>query len=152
MVKRVIELRSAFNYDPDEVSTETGLLCPEEEGVTQQSFKDECDINTIVKRFGLTGELPSDFAMPQSGDFTGVADYHSAMNAVRAAEESFMLVPADIRARFNNDPGAFMAFFDDPANRDEGLRLGLLQPPVERTRDVVQAVDDLAAKLVPKTS
>lgn len=152
MVKRVIELRSAFNYDPDEVSTEAGLLCPEDEGVTQQSFKDECDINTIVRRFGLTGELPQDYQMPQSGDFTGISDYHSAVNAVRAAEEAFMLVPAEIRARFANDPGKFMAFFDDPANRDEGLRLGLLQPPVERTRDVVQAVDELAAKLVPKTS
>lgn len=146
------ELRSAFNYDPDKVSAETGLSCPEDESKTQQSFKDECDINTIVKRFGLTGELPQDYQMPQSGDFTGVSDYQSAMNAVRAAEEAFMAVPAEIRARFSNDPGKFMAFFDDPANRDEGLRLGLLQAPPEKTRDVVQAVDELAKVLTPKAA
>lgn len=142
-------IRSAYNYDADAVSRETGLSCPEDEGMTMQQFKEECDINTIVKRFGLTGEIPGDFRMPVSGDFTDVTDFHSAMNLVRAAEEAFATVPAHIRARFSHDPAALMAFLDDAGNRDEALKLGLLQPPPEVTRDVVQAVDELAASLRP---
>jgi phage internal scaffolding protein len=118
-------VRSPYNYDMSVVSLETGLLC-EDDSLAIQSARDECDINTIVKRFGLTGELPSDFDMPQSGDFTGVGDYHSAMNLVRSAQEQFLRVPAAVRARFHNDPAEFMSFIDDDANRPEAVRLGLV--------------------------
>lgn len=148
-------LRSAFNYDRDEVSKECGLSCPvddeNEPCVVQQNYKDECDINTIVKRFGLTGEMPENLKMPQSGDFTGVTDFHSAMNIVRQAEEEFLRVPAEIRARFGNDPGALLSFLDDDKNKDEAIKLGIVNKPPEKTRDMVQAVDELAAKLVPKS-
>lgn len=124
-------LRSAYNYDADAVSDETALRC-EDESLATQAERDECDINTIVKRFGLTGELPTDVVMPQSGDFTGLPDFHAAMNMVRAAQEEFMRVPADIRARFNNDPQRLMDFVHDESNRDEAKRLGFLKddPPV----------------------
>jgi hypothetical protein len=118
-------VRSPYNYDMSVVSLETGLSC-EDDSLAIQSARDECDINTIVRRFGLTGELPSDFDMPQSGDFTGVGDYHSAMNLVRSAQEQFLRVPAAVRARFHNDPAEFMSFVDDDANRPEAVRLGLV--------------------------
>jgi phage internal scaffolding protein len=117
-------LRSPYNYDMDAVSRETGLFC-EDESLAVQSARDETDINTIVRRFGLTGELPGDIDMPQSGDYTGVGDFQSAMNIVRAAQEEFMRVPAEIRARFNNDPHRFSEFFNDPVNQDEAIRMGL---------------------------
>jgi len=122
-------VRSPFNYDMMQVSDETGLSC-QDESLTVQSEKDDADINTIVKRFGLTGELPSDIAMPQSGDFTNAMDFHQSMNVVRRAQEEFLRVPADIRARFGNDPQAFMSFMEDDRNRDEAARLGLLKAPV----------------------
>lgn len=143
-------LRAPGNYDPDVVSNETGLACDPDEGVTQQSFKEECDINVIVERFGLTGQLPENLRMPVSGDFTGITDFQTAMQVVREAQEEFMRVPADIRERFNHDPGKLIAFLGDDKNREEALKLGLIDPPVEKTRDVVQAVDELAAKIVPK--
>ena len=40
------------------------------------------------------------------GDFTGAVDYHEAMNIVAKADQMFMDLPASIRARFGNDPGA----------------------------------------------
>ena len=97
--KSVVFLRSPYNYDMDDVSLETGLAC-EDESLAVQSAAEESDINTIVRRFGLTGELPGDVDMPQSGDYSGVGDFHSAMNVVRQAQEEFLRVPADIRARF----------------------------------------------------
>jgi len=124
-------IRSSFNYDRDQVSNETGLQCLDESKAIQ-SAEEEANINTIVRRFGISGELPNQVAMPVSGDFTNIPDFHTAMNLVRQAQEEFVRVPAEIRARFNNDPGRFMAFFDDPANYDEALKLGLVnvRPPV----------------------
>lgn len=124
---RVPFLRTAYNYNADLVSQATGLITPEPT-LAQQQFADEVNINTIVRNFGLTGELPKDVALPQSGDFTDATDYHTAMNLVRQAEESFALMPADIRARFANDPGNFLAFVHDDANRDEARKMGILAP------------------------
>lgn len=118
-------VRSPYNYDAMQASDESGLRC-EDESLAQQSFADECDINTIVRRFGLTGQLPQDLQMPVSGDFSGISDYHTAMNMVIAAQDEFLRVPPHVRARFDNDPGALMAFLDDVANRDEAVQLGLI--------------------------
>lgn len=123
MVTKVF-LRTPYNYDMNEASDESALRC-EDESLAVQSARDETDINTIVKRFGLTGELPGDVDMPLSGDYTGIGDFHDAMNVVRQAQEEFLRVPADIRARFQNDPQLFSDFFHDPVNQDEAIRLGL---------------------------
>lgn len=142
-------IRSPYNYDVVAASREVALHCDPEDTQVQQQFKEECDINTIIKRFGLTGELPEGYQAPQSGDFTGITDFHSAMNAVRAAEEAFMEMPAELRARFAHDPQRLMDFLDDPKNRDEAIKLGLVNKPVEPARDMVKAIDELSAKFVP---
>lgn len=118
-------VRAPYNYDADEVSNETGFACTEP-SMAQQSFKDECDINKIMERFGLTGELPDNVRIPQYGDFSGIRDYHSALNAVLEADEAFMQLPAQLRARFDNDPAKFVDFCSDDSNRDEAVKLGLL--------------------------
>lgn len=120
-------LRTEFNYDRNAASDESGLAC-NDESLAKQSFAEECDINTIVRRFGLTGSLPVDVRMPTYGDFDSVNDYHSALNAIIAADESFLAMPAEVRARFHNDPAEFVAFCDDEANREEAVKLGLVLP------------------------
>lgn len=125
MVPKVF-VRSAYNYDVDAASDEAGLACSDVSRA-QQHFRDECDINTIVRRFGLSGELPTNVRMPQYGDFTGITDFHSAMNAVAMANESFDAMPAEVRARFQNDPGKFVEFCMDPGNLEEAKKLGLVE-------------------------
>lgn len=142
-------LRTPYNYDTNEASDASGLACDPDEGRTVQEFKDECDINVIMERFGRTGEVPGDFRAPVSGDFTGISDFHTAMNMVRQAQESFDSLPAQLRQRFNHDPQSLMQFLEDGSNLDEARKLGLVAMPVEVPRDVVKAVDELAAKLVP---
>ena len=46
-MSRVPFIRSPFNYDTDEASNETGLVC-DDESLAVQSERDECDINIIV--------------------------------------------------------------------------------------------------------
>jgi len=137
-----------FNYDADMVSEETGVDCSVEPSRTKQSFAEESDINTIVRRFNLTGQLPQDVRVPQYGDFSDVTDYFSAMLQVRAADEAFMQLPAHVRARFHNEPGELVAFVSDPENHAEAIKLGLAvakpvvreSPPVKVT--VVEKVVD----------
>lgn len=124
--KRVF-VRTPYNYDMNKASDEAGLTCPEPTR-TQQHFKDECDINTIVKRFGVTGELPIGTRAPRYGDFTGVSDFQTAMNAVARANEAFDALPASWRKRFDHDPQKFLEFCEKEENRDEAVRLGLVMP------------------------
>lgn len=128
-------LRTPYNYDRMAASDETSIICTEEENKTQQQFKDDADINVIVERFGLTGQLPDDYRAPVSGDFSDITDFQTAMNAVRAAEENFMQLPPELRARFSNDPQQLLTFVGDERNRDEAKRLGLLKPEPEKQRD-----------------
>ncbi|AXH75705.1 MAG: internal scaffolding protein [Microviridae sp.] len=120
-----VPLRAAYNYDTDLASSQCALTC-EDLSLAVQSERDECDINTIVKRFGLTGQLPVGVRMPTFEDFTGVFDFASAANAIALARESFDTMPADVRSRFNNDPSAFVDFCSDDKNRAEAERLGLV--------------------------
>lgn len=94
---------------------------------TQQSFRDECDINNILRKFNVTGQLPVGSVQPQYGDFSGITDYQSALNAVMAAQDSFLQLPAKVRAKFGNDPAVFVEFASDEANKDELKALGLLR-------------------------
>lgn len=140
-------LRTPFNYDMLEASNETALRC-EDVSLAVQDQRDEVDINTIVRRFGLTGQLPTDLRAPEYGDFTGITDYHSAMNAVAYANEAFDAMPAEVRARFGNDPGEFVAFCSDEKNAGEMAKLGLLSAEAVARRAAEAAA--AAAEVPPK--
>lgn len=117
-------IRSAFGYDADAVSHASGLEC-KDVSLAVQADAEDADINTIVRRFGLTGELPQNVRMPLSGDFSSATDYQSSLNALIAADAAFMAFPADVRARFNHKAAEMIAFVEDPANYDEAVKLGI---------------------------
>lgn len=94
--------------------------------LAQQNMKDDVDINVMLEKFKVTGVMPQNVVLPQYGDFTGVSDYRSAMDAVRKARESFMDLPAHLRARFDNDPQKLLEFVSNDENRAEAEKLGLV--------------------------
>lgn len=110
-------VRSAYNYDTDQASFVSGLACSDP-SLAIQSQADEANINTIVRRFGVTGLLPESFKVPEYGDFEGPSSYHEAMTYVVEAQGAFSALPAAMRAEFNNDPGEFLAYMEDPDNRE----------------------------------
>lgn len=119
-------IRTPLNYNTDRVSQETGLDCSEDKGGrTQQQFKEETDINTIVERFGISGETPPAMNFPSEQDFTETFDFQTSMNVIVQARESFMTLPAKTRARFQNDPQQFMEFMHDSENIPEMVKMGL---------------------------
>lgn len=126
-------LRTPYNYDMDMISDETGLKC-EDVSRAKQSFKEECDINTIIDRFGIGYEMPTGVKAPVYGDFTEVCDFRSAMDAVLEAQKSFMALPAEVRSRFGNDPNGFVEFCSKDENYDEVEKLGLLHSGAAQRR------------------
>lgn len=142
-----------FNYDTEMASLESSLDCTVDEytgevigTMAQQQFAEECDINTIVKRFGITGQLPQGVRMPTYEDFSDVTDFKTALDAIALAHEAFDQMPAEVRARFGNDPQEFVAFCSDDSNRAEAEKLGLV--PAQKVVDI----DPVAAASVPASN
>ncbi len=145
MSKNTLFLRTPYNYDTDAASNESGLAC-EEPSLAQQHFKEECDINTILERFNITGMLPQSILSPRYGDFTGIGDYHTALNRVIAAQDEFEALPAPLRARFDNDPAKLIEFLNDESNRPEAEELGLVAKAAAEVVEAAQVTPEKAAE------
>ena len=102
-----------------------------QESLTQQSMKNDCDVNHIMKRFEKTGMLEHvNRYQGDYGDFTSAPmDYQDALDTVIQAQEMFMSLPAKVRERFQNNPGEFLSFMEDPATAEEQYELGLREVP-----------------------
>lgn len=104
--------------------------------LTRQEFRDECDINIIMRKYQNTGALPQAWSSPPSalyGDFSEAPDFYEAQQVVVRAQEQFDALPARVRERFANDPARFLDFVHNKENLDEARKLGLLKaevPPV----------------------
>ena len=120
-----------FKHAYSESFRGSDLSCPEPT-LAQQQFKDDVDINVLLERFKVTGQLPQGVVLPSYGDFSGISDYRTAREAIRRAENSFMDLPANIRARFQNDPQAFLEFCTDEKNLPELREMGLANPLAEQ--------------------
>jgi len=105
---------------------------PENSPHTKQEFREECDINTIMKRYELTGELPNIAqAAPQYLDVSSASQFQESMEFVAGAKTLFGEMPSSIRNRFDNDPYQFLDFCSQEKNRPELAEMGLLnvKPP-----------------------
>jgi len=143
MSKNTVFLRTPYNYDRDAATNESGLAC-EEPSLAQQHYKDECDINTILEKFNITGLMPESPLSPRYGDFTGISDYHTALNRVIAAQDEFEALPAQIRARFDNNPAQLIEFLENSDNRSEAEELGLVE---KATAEVVEVAKNTPEKV-----
>lgn len=100
-----------------------------EESLTQQSDAKDADINVLMSRYRQTGLLPQQQRAALSGDFTDVGDFREAQEKVKAAREAFDAVPSNVRKRFHNNPQELVEFLKDPENREEAIKLGLVEKP-----------------------
>ena len=139
--------RSAYRTPPGRVQVSF-----KQPSLTQQHFKDECDINQIMNRYRETGFLVDPLARPteklQFGDFSTPFDYMEAMNTVVRANEAFAGLPANLRKRFNNDPAELLAFVSDESNVDEAVKLGLMEKRPSAVVDQPTVVDPPPAQQV----
>lgn len=143
-IEGVPVFRTGYNYDRMFVSEATGLLCADPSR-TDQSFREECDINTLLRRFNLGMDIPANWE-GISGDFTEALDFKSSLDAVRAAEDAFMSLPAEVRSRFQNNPGELISWIEKEENRAEAERMGLLKKPTPAPEPVLVKIQPEAAQ------
>lgn len=123
----------------------------ENPSVTQQQFKDEADINYIVRMYDAQGVIPGQTGAvprePMFGDFSDLPENaQEAYNQILEAKANFNQLPIEIRKRFNFDPAAFFEFVQNPANVDELVSLGLAvraDAPVEGTGEMQNNAFDM---------
>lgn len=110
--------------------------------LTVQSYTDQVDLNTVLKRFGVDDMTPLQMASFDNsilgnpelfGDFTGErnVDLRGALEIAQAATESFNALPARIRRKFDNDPRTLHDWLLDKNNVEEAVTLGLLTKQAE---------------------
>ena len=95
--------------------------------MTSQHHKDECDVNQIMK--GMQPGNLSQFVDQWENtyvDFLGL-DFQESMNMIDEAQYMFDQLPSNIRTRFDNDPGAFLEFVNNPVTRQEAYEAGLIK-------------------------
>lgn len=117
----MVAFRNAY-----ERSSKPGITF-EKPSLTQQHFKDECDINLIIKRYTRSDiALMAAMSNMQYGDYSTPVDFHEAMNIVLRAQEQFEALPSSIRDKFDNDPAKMLDFVSKKENIEESVKLGLL--------------------------
>lgn len=95
--------------------------------LTEQHYKQECDITNIVRKYeklGITPEMML-FNESETMDIIDAPSYLEAMNQIAEANNLFDGLPARIRQRFHNSPENFLEFMGDSKNIDEIEKIGL---------------------------
>lgn len=115
---------------------------------TDQTARDACDINFIMKKYEKTGQLTDlikagmeSQAGALYGDFSKPMDLQKALDLTEHAKMQFAMLNAHVRTRFDNDPVKFLEFMDDPNTVEEQANMGLREriPPPPVPEDPLKA-------------
>jgi len=127
--KVTLTARHQYDADQDRIEREATNVAPEGESLTVQSGKDDADINVIAARMGLLGIMPEPLDPAFYADASNLPDLRAILEYSRDAEQAFMALPANVRARFHNSAAELWEFVLDPENREEAIRIGLIDKP-----------------------
>lgn len=128
------------------------VIC--DDGRTKQSMKDDSDINLIMKKYKKTGLI--NFVNNNQGEYMEIddIDYHEALTIVTEADQMFQQMPASLRKKFQNDPGQFLNFVQNPDNLPEMEELGLIakNKPSQQEPEATVAKASTAESAVPDST
>jgi len=94
--------KTPYNHDRDVEAKRTALYC-KDPSLTDQSFIEDADINTIINRAMRTGEMPVQLP-PQYGDPGERLNMHDMYTRIAENNATFYKLPARIRNEYLNDP------------------------------------------------
>lgn len=98
---------------------------------TKQNFKDECNINILLKKYKKQGVSIPVGIDPNAtfGDFSDIGDFQEHFVRMENAQKMFMTLPAETRYKFKNDVSNLLQFISDDANIEQSYELGILPKP-----------------------
>lgn len=115
--------------------------------LTQQQFKDETNVNNILKKYQKTGLLTHvNSSQPSFGDFSSVEDYQVSLSKIQQAQQSFFNLPSELRNKFHNDPSKLIEFINNPKNDEDSYKYGLKIKPkqdqnLEELKKITEALN-----------
>lgn len=96
-----------------------------EPSMTDQSFKEESNINNIISKYSKTGMLPSNIRTHGSYlDITETKSLFEGLNTINEGLAVFNKLSEKVRRRVET-PQGLIEFLSDPENDDEAIKLGL---------------------------
>lgn len=100
--------------------------------LTQQEFKESCDINNILAKFAVQAQalgVEPSLLMPQDqgtyGDFSNLDDFQTAQNKIAFLNDQFSNLPGNVRRKFGDDLNTFIGAISDPTRIDELGEMGV---------------------------
>lgn len=123
--------------------------------MAQQEFKDEADINNVVKKHTLTNRLlPQHNLEPFYADLSTPLDLSQIEMQLKQANQAFLDLPMEVRERVGQDPKRLSKFLADPENKDFLIKQGLFNKPAEIKPEVIQKVEIINKEALkePKTA
>lgn len=98
---------------------------------TKQDYKEECDINTIMRKYEATGIVSHVSAMqPFYADVLEYGDLQDAYAIMDKAQQAFDALPASLRQELDNDPRNLVGYISNPANKEKCIEYGIFNRPV----------------------
>lgn len=110
-----------------------------EPSLTQQQFKDECEIESLLKAHNLSqvmGIINNHDQQPLYGDVSEIPDFHVSQNHLARATEYFEGLPSDVRSRFNNSLSEFLTMLNNPSAREALTEMGVLKKAADKVADM----------------
>lgn len=130
--------------------------------MTQQHYKDECDLNQILARHKGSGELsalqmrqllaqsaavtPTSPRLPQFADYSDLPDFSDIKRSFVRASHAFAEIPVNVRMQFGNNPEVFYNTLTDPKQHQKLRDVGLGFLLAEK-KEPVKAPDQSAQSL-----
>lgn len=115
----------------DAVSGQTTLDCTDSQDMTDQRFRDECDINNILKRHGVVTMT----RQPIYGETNYDADLQACLDAIEEGERILSRLPDAIRDKYPDTATMRAAVLDGNLHKDlqeildKQKRDAILTPP-----------------------
>lgn len=94
--------------------------------VTEQSHKNQCDVNNIIKKYNKNGLISHVSSMKAEFGDVPLVDYKEMQDRLVKMQGEFNKLPVEVRKRFGNSPFNLISFMEDGNNREEAVKLGLI--------------------------
>lgn len=145
--------RTPFNYNTHDASLAAATTC-NDPSLTDQSFKEEVDINNIMERVKQGAQLP--VPLPEHfGDAFDVPTLLEARMKIAENNATFWNLPARIREEFMNDPSRWEVQVQkdiEAGDLDHLEEMGIDTSKIRTALEAMQDYDKAEAAKMPKTT
>lgn len=103
--------------------------------LTDESYKQECDIDFIISNFVQRGIEPPEHQVDYGKQYTS-EDFIKSMEMVAEVKSAYECLPAIEKERFNNSVTNYLDFISDPKNLKESYEKGYINPDSVDVSDI----------------